>query len=410
MKAIAPLRRSLPYLLLAICAAILVIAFTRAELLRRQTDDVLRQASEIQWRISKLREQSLIASGNVAHLSASDPVPAPIMLQYRLLNSNIKALLELPFVGSYIDTATRSSLTDLSDLTIPALQSAIARSDIAMLRSGTQRLVDDINAALQHITEASSAVQEASRLTVRARLNIVIALAALTALLAAYAIIHASHRERQAETMFMRSFVGLYSHIIQNRLSALRLFIDVGGSDPKVLARLRDRAMDAVEELSAVDIALRRSAYRQTTSDTAPLAQVIASLPTAPSQIALTPQAAAARVPGASISILLDELIKNAVDATEATKEPAIQVAAQINRSLIPWQRNSLAISVSDNGPGMTRQQQQDALRAFYTTKGRDHTGLGLTACNGMARSLKGRLRIKSFPGNGTVVTVSLPT
>jgi hypothetical protein len=72
-----------------------------------------------------------------------------------------------------------------------------------------------------------------------------------------------------------------------------------------------------------------------------------------------------------------------------------------------------VAISVVDQGEGMSEAVQAQALEPFFTTKadrpGRDGSGLGLSIVYGFARASEGHLKIDSRPGEGTSVTLLLP-
>jgi len=70
--------------------------------------------------------------------------------------------------------------------------------------------------------------------------------------------------------------------------------------------------------------------------------------------------------------------------------------------------RPFIEITVSDTGPGMTAEEVRKAVLPFYTTKP-GGTGLGLVVARQAAARHGGRLEIRSTPGQGTAVTISLP-
>jgi signal transduction histidine kinase len=65
--------------------------------------------------------------------------------------------------------------------------------------------------------------------------------------------------------------------------------------------------------------------------------------------------------------------------------------------------------SVSDNGVGMAVGTSQRALEPFFTTKGPQSRGLGLSVAYGIVQRHSGSLAIDSRAGRGSTVTVSLP-
>ncbi|MBU8537344.1 hybrid sensor histidine kinase/response regulator [Falsiroseomonas tokyonensis] len=69
-----------------------------------------------------------------------------------------------------------------------------------------------------------------------------------------------------------------------------------------------------------------------------------------------------------------------------------------------------VAISVTDNGRGMSSEIVARAFEPFFTTKtGRPASGLGLSHVGGLVGQLGGRVRLSSEPGTGTTVTLELP-
>ncbi len=69
-----------------------------------------------------------------------------------------------------------------------------------------------------------------------------------------------------------------------------------------------------------------------------------------------------------------------------------------------------VTIRVIDSGPGMTREVLARAREPFFSTHSpRRGRGLGLSIASGFARQCGGTLEIRSAPGTGTTVTLSLP-
>ena len=69
-----------------------------------------------------------------------------------------------------------------------------------------------------------------------------------------------------------------------------------------------------------------------------------------------------------------------------------------------------VALSVSDNGMGMSPDVIARAFDPFFTTKPIGQgTGLGLSMIYGFAKQSEGTVRIVSEPGRGTTVTLYLP-
>jgi signal transduction histidine kinase/ActR/RegA family two-component response regulator len=69
-----------------------------------------------------------------------------------------------------------------------------------------------------------------------------------------------------------------------------------------------------------------------------------------------------------------------------------------------------MALSVTDDGAGMSPEVAQKAFDPFFTTKAVGHgTGLGLSQVYGFARQSGGTARIDTAPGKGACVTLLIP-
>ena len=66
-----------------------------------------------------------------------------------------------------------------------------------------------------------------------------------------------------------------------------------------------------------------------------------------------------------------------------------------------------VAISMTDNGVGMSEEVKAHLFEPFFTTK--DSSGLGLAASYGIVRQSGGEICIESEPGKGTTVRIYLP-
>ena len=76
--------------------------------------------------------------------------------------------------------------------------------------------------------------------------------------------------------------------------------------------------------------------------------------------------------------------------------------------------RGRLRIAIADTGVGIKREDISKALAPFgqidnHMTRRHQGTGLGLSIAKALTEQHGGRLRLRSRPGRGTVVTVLLP-
>jgi PAS domain S-box-containing protein len=68
-----------------------------------------------------------------------------------------------------------------------------------------------------------------------------------------------------------------------------------------------------------------------------------------------------------------------------------------------------LCLEVADSGVGMTEEQKRRCIEPFYTTKGAEGSGLGLSVVFGAIQRYKGKMEIESEPGKGTTVRLLFP-
>ncbi len=98
-------------------------------------------------------------------------------------------------------------------------------------------------------------------------------------------------------------------------------------------------------------------------------------------------------------------LLKNAYEATEQQAQP------QIGLSLGPDSSgNFVQVEVTDNGPGISRENLDKVWITFHTTKGiKGHSGLGLPACHLILEQIGGHISVTSIPGQGSTFSVLIP-
>jgi signal transduction histidine kinase len=98
---------------------------------------------------------------------------------------------------------------------------------------------------------------------------------------------------------------------------------------------------------------------------------------------------------------LFNNLIKNAIQATEGTKDPEVKVRLELNDSYYK-------ILVKDNGSGIPPGQQSRIFEPNFTTK-TSGTGLGLAMSKSIVEQMQGNISFHSSIESGTTFTVELP-
>ncbi len=108
----------------------------------------------------------------------------------------------------------------------------------------------------------------------------------------------------------------------------------------------------------------------------------------------------------ASLSEILFNLIKNAIEAVRETQQPGVLISTQVN--IAKSDADSVAtITVLDNGPGISTELQDNIFEPFVTGKA-DGTGLGLYLVAERVREVNGTISCTS-ESTGTRFEVKLP-
>jgi signal transduction histidine kinase len=95
-------------------------------------------------------------------------------------------------------------------------------------------------------------------------------------------------------------------------------------------------------------------------------------------------------------------LLKNAAESFGG-RDGSIWVAVRA-------EGDEVIVAIRDDGPGMTPEVRQRLFEPFYTTKEGTGTGLGLSICKRIVEDHGGRLEIETAPGEGTTVSLHLPS
>jgi len=94
-------------------------------------------------------------------------------------------------------------------------------------------------------------------------------------------------------------------------------------------------------------------------------------------------------------------LIKNATEAMEEVKSKKLKVKSEKEGDFV-------RVSISDNGPGIEKENLARIFDPFYTVKAKG-IGLGLSVCLRFVEEHSGKLEVESEVGVGTRFVVSLP-
>lgn len=178
-----------------------------------------------------------------------------------------------------------------------------------------------------------------------------------------------------------------------------------------------DRAKMLVQRLLAF---ARRQPLQPTAIDIGGLVRdmrdliVSTSGPRVQVDLAITDGLPAAHADANQIEMALLNLAVNARDAMPDGGQLRIDVTCEVmapENGLRLREGRYIRLSVADNGIGMDQDTAEKAIEPFFTTKGVGQgTGLGLSMVHGLVAQLGGALTIESAIGQGTTISLWLPT
>lgn len=109
--------------------------------------------------------------------------------------------------------------------------------------------------------------------------------------------------------------------------------------------------------------------------------------------------------PRNSIKQILVNLVKNAAEALAAGQTITIQTEDGIYVGKAPF----VAVVVADDGPGLPPQVLESLFEPVASTKGKGHSGLGLSITKRLVDELGGRITCHSSPAQGTRFQILIP-
>ncbi|WP_328794946.1 PAS-domain containing protein [Jannaschia marina] len=117
------------------------------------------------------------------------------------------------------------------------------------------------------------------------------------------------------------------------------------------------------------------------------------------------------RVEGLDTPVLLDpEALRDAVLNLVLNARDAIgPEAGRIEIAAVNIRDTWVELSVTDSGPGFSAQALEKGVEPFFTEKGEDGTGLGLSMVYDLVKLAGGRTRLSNADGGGARVSLRLP-
>ena len=401
----------LPYFGMVVALCLSAWTFIQSEHYRQETDEILNQTFEIQWRATQIHEQILRVFGYLRLAQETGKLDADIDRQMALLRVNVSALQSLPYLRRVFPAGEIALLDKFRQMIeqkiVPVVE---ARSGYGESLAAMTELDQTMHEITSGTVDHRGTLQHTAVIDAAASRNWFIFALALGFGAIFCLVIYQRYSFVNRRDQHMRSVASLFGHLTRSRITALRLFLEHLRSDRRPSNEMVEAAHAAATELECINDSLLKTAYAPRDSRAAPLRCLLEDLVQAKDdliRLSLTESAGAELVPAAPFKLLSDEIVENALAALAETKNPQILISAIIKWH--PISGRSLFLEVTDNGAGMTPAILNKATTPFFSTRAGNHAGLGLTACSRMVETLKGKLVIKSTAGIGTTVRLRIP-
>jgi signal transduction histidine kinase len=122
-------------------------------------------------------------------------------------------------------------------------------------------------------------------------------------------------------------------------------------------------------------------------------------------ECAISPDLPPVFVDGIQIQQVVLNLIRNAVEAIDEAGIPSGVIKIDVSGSA----KNGIAVTVTDNGPGIPTDDARQIFEPFYSTKGASGLGVGLSISRAIVERHGGLLSMIPNPGGGSIFRFSLP-
>lgn len=401
------LRDFAPYILIVVSLIVSTALYVNAERQRYSGVILMSRAMEVQSRVSEIHERLNVLYFVVSGAEQAKTKPSVSPLQLQLIQFNLQHMMVLPYLGDFLtERDIQSAKEDLgyigNDFRVLLRDNQLDKATqwLHEALSGVSRMQG--NAILRN-----SALSQAIGIEEAARRDRILAFGAaiVLSLLALYLFTYNNSSKRHEDRI--RAFYHMFAHMTRSRIASLNLFIQQLEPGPFPSREVLEAAHATAIELGTItDRLLAVGVYRDHEPGVplAKLADMVAAGCPVPLAVEIGPKTGQILVPASYWHLILTELVTNAVDAVQGRPHPLISLRANASASL--FARRTLYIEVADNGLGMSPANLAKALQPFFSTRAGAHTGLGLTSCAEMVKRMRGRMRLASIEGVGTIVRI----
>ena len=230
----------------------------------------------------------------------------------------------------------------------------------------------------------------------------------------------------RSSLQFQKRFIGNVAHEIRTPLAIIKTNTEVALFDPKLQKEARetfeqivvelDRISETINNLLSFDTLTRPRRMLFESTDLGAIVETVATRHQALADsrgVRILAKIGDTRmVHGNSIALdqIVTNLVKNAINYTPANQ------AGSVTIDVAGENGHKVALTVTDNGIGINQKDLFHIFEPFYRADtsrargiGTGTSGLGLAIVNEIVRLHKGAISMRSAPGHGTEIRITLP-
>ncbi len=175
--------------------------------------------------------------------------------------------------------------------------------------------------------------------------------------------------------------------------TSMREDLDIIGESARLIIEVKEHLIGPAREYRPHPIMV---------DDVVKDAVVALGIPEAMTHYVITPGVPMAIADTMQLSRAFGYVLKNALEATAHVPSPSLVVEVAPAGDFV-------AVRFADNGPGIPEENLDKIWAPFYTTRGVNHAGLGLAACERILSQSDGKVSVTNRPDGGALFELLIP-
>jgi len=395
-----------PYVLIVLSLSVFSWLYINLEQRRYSDILIMRQAMEIQTRLSKIQTKLIILRYNNPRLIDD----AEYIQQFKLIKFEFKLLNSLPYIGRFLtkeDIKKSQTAYEWIDQQNFKNFSTANPLDTHSWVINTLSDVNDLQGNAIIGNEALSTLQQHENSAFYYRV-IGFCFALFLSISAIYIFVQNKNNQNNIDRD--KIFFSLFSHMTKSRIASLKLFIEQIQRLKILNTEMANAALETSTELSSITQTLLNLTNDNENKEQTSLGRIIEIIKMKHPQlinVQVEEHCIDVKLPSSLWQLILSELITNSIAATAHLVQPVIALRAKIKKSL--FNRPIFQIEIIDNGIGIPNHLIKKVTKPFFSTRSGSHTGLGLTSCSEFIKRMGGNITIVSEQNFGTTIRLEVP-